>query len=121
LRPARIGATMRKTEAHMMEIASDKVVQVIFLAREGGRGEDELAAFIDALNDDEKAHLTAIAWVGRGAFEPEDYDTAVYTALAEATVPTAEYLMGMPHLAENLEAGLDALGVDVAGAEEDFL
>jgi hypothetical protein len=29
--------------------------------------------------------------------------------------------MGMPHLAENLEAGLDALGVDVSGEEEDFL
>ena len=29
--------------------------------------------------------------------------------------------MGMPHLAENLEAGLEALGVDVAGEEEDFL
>jgi hypothetical protein len=29
--------------------------------------------------------------------------------------------MGMPHLAENLEAGLDALGIDVAGEEEDFL
>jgi len=27
----------------------------------------------------------------------------------------------MPHLAENLESGLDALGVDVSGEEEDFL
>ena len=35
--------------------------------------------------------------------------------------PEADYLMGMPHLAENLEAGLEALGVDVAGEEEDFL
>lgn len=105
----------------MIEIASDKVVQVIYLAREGAAGETELAAFIDGLNDDEKAHLTALAWVGRGAFEPEDYDSAVDTAFREATVPTAEYLMGMPHLAENLEAGLDAMGVDVAEAEEDFL
>jgi len=29
--------------------------------------------------------------------------------------------MGMPHLAENLEAGLEALGVDVTGEEEDLL
>lgn len=105
----------------MIEIASDKVVQVIYLSREGHAGEAELVAFIDALNEDEKAHLTALAWVGRGAFEPEDYAAAVETALREATVPTAEYLMGMPHLAENLEAGLDAMGVDVAGEEEDLL
>ncbi len=105
----------------MIEIGIDKVVHILFLAREGGTGAEEMAAFIDALNDDEKAHLTAIAWVGRGAFEPEDYDTAVETAFAEATVPTAQYLAGMPHLSENLESGLDLLGIDVADAEEDFL
>jgi Protein of unknown function (DUF3775) len=105
----------------MIEIASDKVVQVIYLSREGNAGEAQLTAFIGGLNDDEKAHLTALAWVGRGAFEAADYDSAVETALNEATVPTAQYLMGMPHLAENLEAGLDAMGVDVAGAEEDLL
>jgi hypothetical protein len=105
----------------MLEISPRKVVHVIFLSREGGVGAAELHAFIDGLNDDEKAHLTAVAWVGRGAFEPEDFDEAVATALAEATTPTADYLMGMPHLSENLEAGLDSLGVDVAGEEEDFL
>ena len=105
----------------MIEISPSKVVQVIFLSREEAAGESELWAFIDGMNSEEKAHLTAIAWVGRGAFEPSDYDEAVRTALTEATVPTADYLMGMPHLAENLEAGLDAMGIDVAGTEEDFL
>jgi hypothetical protein len=105
----------------MLEISPEKVVHVIYLAREGHRGEGELAAFIAGLNEDEKAHLTALAWVGRGAFEAADFPAAVANALAEATVPTEDYLMGMPHLAENLEAGLDAMGVDVAGAEEDFL
>ncbi len=105
----------------MLEISPPKVVHVIFLAREADVGAGELHAFIDSLNDEEKAQLTALAWVGRGAFEPEDFDEAVATATQEATVPTADYLMGMPHLAENLEAGLDALGIDVAGEEEDFL
>ena len=105
----------------MLEISPQKVVHVIFLAREETSGEAELHAFIDGLNDEEKSHLTAVAWVGRGAFEPEDFAEAVQTAIAEATTPTADYLMGMPHLAENLEAGLEALGVDVSGEEEDFL
>ncbi|MBC2834147.1 DUF3775 domain-containing protein [Paragemmobacter straminiformis] len=105
----------------MIEISSDKVVQVIFLMREEAAGEKQLHAFINGLNDDEKAHLTAIAWVGRGAFEADAYAEAVETAYAEATVPTDQYLMGMPHLAENLEAGLEALGVDVAGEEADLM
>ncbi len=105
----------------MLEISPHKVVHIIFQAREGRMAEKEVHAFIDALNDDEKASLVAIAWVGRGAFDVEDYAEAVETALAEATTPTASYLLGMPHLPENLEAGLEALGVDVSQVEEDFL
>ena len=105
----------------MIEISPSKVVQVIFLHREGPAADAELHAFIQDLNDDEKAHLTAIAWVGRGSFDLGDYAEAVATAVNEATTPTADYLMGMPHLSENLEAGLDALGIDVSGEEEDLL
>ena len=105
----------------MIEISPEKLAHIIFQFREGDAGDEELHAFIDALNDDEKAHLTAIAWVGRGTFEPEDYEEAVETAYAEATVPTDQYLMGMPHLAENLEAGMEALGIDVSEIETDFL
>lgn len=104
-----------------LEITPAKVVQIIYQARENGVADAELQEFIAGLNDDEKAHLTAIAWVGRGAFEPEDFAEAIATAYVEATTPTETYLMGMPHLAENLEAGLEALGIDVSGEEEDFL
>ena len=106
--------------AVMLEISPQKVVQVIFLAREGHVGAAELHAFIDDLNDDEKAQLTAVAWVGRGAFEPEDFDEAVATATSEATTPTADYLMGMPHLAENLEAGLGRAGCRCVGRGRGF-
>ena len=105
----------------MIEIAAAKVVEVIFLAREGRAGQAELRAFIEAMNVDEAAELTAIAWIGRGSFEPEEFAEALRTARAEATAPTADYLLGMTDLAENLEAGLEALGVDVTGEEEDLL
>lgn len=105
----------------MLEITPAVVVQVILLAREGADGGAQLSEFIAGLAEDEKAQLTAVAWVGRGAFEPEEFDEAVATAMAEATTPTEDYLMGMPHLAENLEAGLEALGVDVTGEEEDLM
>jgi hypothetical protein len=111
----------RESEDAMIEIAAAKVVEVIFLTREGRAGEGQLAGLIEALNVDEAVHLTAIAWVRRGSFEPQDYAEAVQTARREATAPTADYLMGMSDLAENLEAGLEALGVDVTGEEADLL
>lgn len=105
----------------MLEIALNKVVYIIFLAREGRAGEAERHAFIAALDVDEQAHLTAIAWVGRGSFEPEEFADAVATARAEASTPTETYLGEMSDLAENLEAGLEALGYDVTGEEERML
>ena len=105
----------------MLEISPQKVVHVIFKARENRGSGAELRAFIEGLNEDEQAHLTALAWVGRGAFEAEDFAEAVSTALAEKTSPTSDYLMGMPHLAENLESGLEAVGINVSDVEEGFL
>lgn len=114
-------ATGSRKGANMLEITPATVVQVIFLAREGAVAETQLHEFIAGLNEDDKAELTAIAWIGRGSFEAEEFSDAVATARAEATIPTEDYLMGMPHLAENLEGGLEALGVDVTGEEEDLL
>lgn len=41
----------------------------------------EIAGFIEALNDDEQASLVALAWVGRGTFEPEDLEEAIDRAV----------------------------------------
>ncbi len=103
-----------------MEITTDKVAEVIILARELDRAEREFDQFVARLTEEEQAELVAIFWIGRGSFEPEDWEDAVETATREATVPTADYLKGSPHLPDHLEAGLDALGID-AGAEEDAL
>ena len=105
----------------MLEISPRKVVHVIFQAREGRLAQAELAELIEGLNVDEKANLVALAWVGREAFEAEDFEEAVATAMREASTPTSEYLMGMPHLAENLEYGLEQMGISVSDVEEDFL
>jgi hypothetical protein len=103
-----------------MDISTDKIVQVIFLSREGARASTELRNFIAEMNEDEQATLVAVAWVGRDTFDAEDYEEALRTAREEATTPTADYLMGMPHLAENLEYGMDRLGIDVTAEEDDF-
>lgn len=105
----------------MIEINLDKIAQVILLAREVERAEPELDAFLERLDPDEQADLVAVFWVGRGSFEPEDVGEAIAQARAEATIPTADYLKGSPHLADHLEAGLEALGISSADTEDGIL
>ncbi|MBA5777901.1 DUF3775 domain-containing protein [Stappia sp. F7233] len=71
--------------------------------------EEELRELIEDLNVDESAELVAIAWIGRGDFDAGDFEQAVEEARDRAVRSTAKYLIGMPLLADYLEAGLDAL------------
>ncbi len=104
-----------------MEISVRKVAQVILMGHEMDRAEGELRAFLDRLNEDEAAELVAMFWVGRGSFDAEDWAEAVATARAEATVPTADYLLGSPHFSDHLEAGAEAMGLDIADAEDGLM
>jgi hypothetical protein len=133
-----------------IEIAPEKVAHVIIKAREfdakvgawdnsaedGDSAEDpsailedlsndptaaEIAGFIDALNDDEQAELVALAWVGRGTFEPEEFGEAVETARSEKVNSTASYLLGLPLLADYLEEGLEKLGFSASDIESDVM
>lgn len=70
---------------------------------------EELRELIEDLNVDEAAELVATVWIGRGDYEPGDFDQAVEDARERALGSTAKYLIGMPLLADHLEAGLDAL------------
>ena len=134
----------------VLEIAPEKVAHVIIKAREfdakvgawdasaedGDADENpsailedlsndptaaEIAGFIDALNDDEQAHLVALAWVGRGTYEAEEFDEAVDTARNEQINSTASYLLGLPLLADYLEEGLEKLGYSANDVESDVL
>lgn len=133
----------------MLEIAPEKVAHIIIKAREydarvapvipdDGSGSDgepddvledlpsdtsrpELVQFIAALNEDEQAHLVALTWVGRGTFEPDEFNEAVETARQEKVNSTAEYLLGLPLLADYLEDGLERLGFPVEDIESDIL
>ncbi|MEJ6399376.1 DUF3775 domain-containing protein [Yoonia sp. 208BN28-4] len=104
----------------MPDISTNKVVRVIFLSREYGPESHQLHDYIAGLNADEAANLVAIMWVGRDTFDADDWDEALRTARAEATAPTEDYLSGLPQLGDDLEAGLEALGVDVTDAEDHF-
>jgi hypothetical protein len=134
----------------MLEIAPEKVAHIIIKAREygakvgawnstlqeGDAEEDpqailedlasdatrrELMSFINGLNVDEQNHLVALAWIGRGTYEPEELAEAVETARSERSNRTARYLLGMPLLADYLEEGLEKMGYVVEDIESDVL
>jgi hypothetical protein len=105
----------------MLEISARKVAQVAVMARELGRAEGELRAFIDRMSEDEQTELVAIMWIGRESFFVEDLGDAIATARAEATTPCADYLIGTPHLSDHLENGLDALGISALDVEDDLM
>jgi hypothetical protein len=136
--------------AMSIEIAPEKVAHVIIKAREydakvgawddnpeeGDAEEDptsvledfnndptraELAGFIDRLNFDEQANLVALAWIGRGTFEKEEFEEAVETARRERINATSSYLLGMPLLSDYLEEGLEKMGFSVDEIESDVL
>jgi Protein of unknown function (DUF3775) len=69
----------------------------------------ELRQFIAGLNDDERAELVALLWVGRGSFRPEEWTEAVAEVRGRVR-PMVDYLISEPMLGDLLADGLAALG-----------
>ncbi|MET4698458.1 hypothetical protein ABIE65_001480 [Constrictibacter sp. MBR-5] len=134
----------------MLQMDSDKVCWVVMKARaydateppavedEGGNEIDddfrevledqpddptreELAAFIEAMNEDEQAELVALAWLGRGDYTADEWSDAVAAARERHSGPTSEYLLGIPVLPDYLEEGLAAFGLSCTDFEADHL
>lgn len=75
--------------------------------------EDEIRDVIAGLNDDERADLIALVYVGRGDMEPEEWGAAVRLAREReesSALSTADWLIGIPNLADLLDEGLNAMG-----------
>lgn len=136
----------RENEPEMPEISVDKVCFVVVKSRElfsedeGARPDAsnpsddgvrvtltdaadrtvrlELREFINALDTDEAAALVALAWIGRGDFDPADWRDAVREAGARRETSTANYLLGMPLLPDHLEDALSAYDRSCQGFEE---
>ena len=67
---------------------------------------EELLAAIRGLDEDERAELVALAWLGRGTYDLEEWDDAVATARSEHRKRAGEYLLSLPLLGDYLEDGL---------------
>ena len=56
---------------------------------------EELMGAIRSLNDDERIRLVALAWLGRGTYDLDEWEEAVATARDEHKKRAAEYLLGL--------------------------
>ena len=82
----------------------------IILTDANGAIRRELVEFIRDLDVDESAALVALAWIGRGDFDADDWPNAVVAANERREGPTWKYLLGMTLLPDYLQDALDAFG-----------
>jgi hypothetical protein len=101
------------------EAASDDAMGVLE-DRADDPTEDELTSWIEDLTDTQKAELVALFWLGRGDGEADDFQDLVAQARSARAGKTSKYLLGEPLLADYLEEGLEALGVDSSEIESNL-
>ncbi len=70
----------------------------------------ELVAFIRSMDEEEQIWLTALAWIGRGTYDPKELDEALREARDQHNKRTAEYLTRLPLLGDYLDEALAAFG-----------
>ena len=78
----------------------------------------ELMAIIRSLNADEQIDLVALAWLGRGDGELDDWSDIRAEAAQAHNRRTAEYLLGTPLLGDLLEEALAQFGHSVEEFEQ---
>ncbi|MAT34648.1 MAG: hypothetical protein CMK06_05840 [Ponticaulis sp.] len=81
----------------------------------------ELTAAINGLEPTEREALIALTWLGRGDYEPEQWEEAKSVAAERNNGSAARYLTGIPLLGNYLEAGAAALGINITDAETEIL
>ncbi|WP_025898291.1 DUF3775 domain-containing protein [Sneathiella glossodoripedis] len=71
---------------------------------------EELKRVINKFNIEERQHLVALAWVGRGTFSADEWTDALEETENLDPEHIADYLVNMSQLGDYLEEGLAELG-----------
>ncbi|XSG81263.1 MAG: DUF3775 domain-containing protein [Methyloligella sp. ZOD6] len=72
---------------------------------------EEIVEEIEGLNEQEQAELVALLWLGRGDGEPAEWPDLVAQAKERREVPTSNYLLDHPHVADHWLEALSQLGL----------
>jgi hypothetical protein len=109
------------TEPDPASNPSDDGMAEILEDHPANTAEEEMRSFISNLSEDEQIDLVALAWLGRDDYAAEEWPDVRQQAAEAHNKETARYLIGMPLLANYLEAGLATLGYSVEELESDLL
>ncbi|STX50126.1 Protein of uncharacterised function (DUF3775) [Legionella busanensis] len=71
----------------------------------------EVVGAINNLRPDQQATLVALMYLGRGDYVPEEWDEALAFAVERWTDHTGEYLLARPTMPDDIERGLEAMGL----------
>ncbi|MDH3236864.1 MAG: DUF3775 domain-containing protein [Alphaproteobacteria bacterium] len=82
---------------------------------------EEVVEEIEGLSEAKQAELVALMWIGRGDAEPEEWTDMLQMAVERREVPTEQYLLDHPLVAEFLAEGLDRLGYGSMLSEVDVV
>jgi uncharacterized protein DUF3775 len=93
--------------------ASDDAMLSVLEDHASDPSRTELSAMIRGLNEDEQIDLVALAWLGRGDGDIDDWRDIRREADRAHNRRTAQYLMGMPLLSDYLEEALSQFGHSV--------
>ncbi|WP_043830175.1 DUF3775 domain-containing protein [Muricoccus aerilatus] len=78
---------------------------------------EDLETQLGELNDEEQCSLIALAWVGRGDYEPDEWEEALNLARERHEADPAGYLTSFDLLGDLLAEGLAAFGIVVEEIE----
>lgn len=77
--------------------------------------EEEIFALLDDLGEDQVEEILALAWVGRGTYDPTEWQDALEAARDPDQEEPIDQLLEMPNLAGLLDAGLAAFDLSCEG------
>jgi hypothetical protein len=76
--------------------------------------EDSFAEYVDGLNADEQTALIALAWVGRGDFDSDEWEEALRLAAERnETGDAGGYLLGLDMVGDLIAEGVAAFGLSI--------
>ncbi len=90
--------------------AADDGMRAVLEDHEDDPTGEELRTLIDAMSEDEQVDLVAMAWIGRGDSTLEEWTEVRGEAARVHNRRSADYLLGMPLLADHLEEALSQFG-----------
>ena len=75
----------------------------------------EILAALDDMGEDQVAEVLALAWIGRGTYDPSEWEEALEEAQDGGAQAAIDQILELPMLAAYLEAGLAAFDLSCDG------